>query len=759
LEEPLIHLLHSVRHLLRTLHVSAPVASVSVVALALSLTVAAQASAAQMAQTFSGRVVDDRTGGPVAGAVVTISGVPLSVKTDNEGRFTIEPSPTPPFQVIVVLPGGQVARPLLVTAVDSAATIKVDALADESVTVVGAAPSIDAAPGAATTLLSKRQIERRAAENLMQALETVPGVNQVSEGHASVPAIRGMARGRVLLLIDGARVTSERRVGPSATFLDPSALEGIDVARGPGSVAYGSDALGGVISMRTRHAEAGSPLRAGGSVLLGAGTPDRRGALEVSKGFAKGGVLVQAHARGVDDWSSPEGDGAILNSGWKDGGFVMRGNHEIGPGVLTAGWQSDFGRDVERPRNNSQTVRFYYPYEDSHRFTTSYDLGTRGGLEQIAFTGFLGTLDQRTDQDRYATATTGRSIERADVSANDFHVKGSAQRALGRTRLEFGVDVNGRFDLEALDIIQAYDLAGNITRDTTNVSVEDARRTDVGAFLQADALVLPVVRLSGGIRGDSVTTRNTGGYFGDRSTSNGAFSGFVAGTVGPFSGLSVTAQVSRGFRDPTLSDRYFRGPSGRGFITGNPDLEPETSLQFDLSARYTMARTQLGVFYYAYRIDDLIERYSTQTDFFFFRNRGEGRIKGFEVETRTDFGQGFSLELGAHIGRGELRDDGSNLDDISPDTFLALVRKEFGTRAFGQVRMALLAEDDRPGPSEVVAPGATVMDLAGGWRFTSNLELRGMVRNLLDDAYYASPDPRWVWAPGRSASVTLGVSF
>ena len=78
----------------------------------------------------------------------------------------------------------------------------------------------------------------------------MPGINQVSEGHAAVPAIRGMARGRVLLLVDGARVTLERRVGPSATFMDPAVLEGIDVARGPGSVAYGSDALGGVISVR-----------------------------------------------------------------------------------------------------------------------------------------------------------------------------------------------------------------------------------------------------------------------------------------------------------------------------------------------------------------------------------------------------------------------------------------------------------------------------------------------------------------------------
>ena len=228
-------------------------------------------------------------------------------------------------------------------------------------TVVGAAPSVDAAPGAATTLLSNLQITGRAPENLMQVLETVPGINQVSEGHAAVPAIRGMARGRVLLLIDGARVTSERRVGPSATFLDPAVLEGVDVARGPGSVTYrvrraGRRDLDADPQRRAEHSLAGAWQRA-----LRGRNLDRRGAVEVSKGFAKGGILVEGHARGADDWSSPQDDTDIFNSGWQDGGFLIRGNHQVGPGVLTAGWQSDYGRDIERPRNNSQTVRFYYP--------------------------------------------------------------------------------------------------------------------------------------------------------------------------------------------------------------------------------------------------------------------------------------------------------------------------------------------------------------------------------------------------------------
>ena len=249
------------------------------------------------------------------------------------------------------------------------------------------------------------------------------------------------------------------------------------------------------------------------------------------------------------------------------------------------------------------------------------------------------------------------------------------------------------------------------------------------------------------------------GYFGDHDTDNGAASGFGSVTAGPFSGLSLTAQVSRGFRDPTLSDRYFRGPSGRGFITGNPDLEPETSLQYDLSARYTFARTQLAAYVYHYRIDDLIERYSTATDFFFFRNRGRAELRGFELEARTDLGAGFALEGGLNIGRGEALDDDADLDDISPDTVFVIARKDFGSRVFGQIRASFVADDDRPGPSEVDAPGATVVDLSGGWRFTRGLELRGIVRNLLDDDYYASPDPRWVYAPGRSGSLTLAFHF
>jgi len=51
----------------------------------------------------------------------------------------------------------------------------------------------------------------------------------------------------------------------------------------------------------------------------------------------------------------------VFNSGATDQGFLARGEFELGKGLLGASWQSDFGRDIGRPRNNSNTVRFYYP--------------------------------------------------------------------------------------------------------------------------------------------------------------------------------------------------------------------------------------------------------------------------------------------------------------------------------------------------------------------------------------------------------------
>ena len=710
------------------------------------------------ALAFKGRVVDQQ-GRPVARATISVLGRPGEAITDSDGRFEWRPDPPTPFEILVIGGDGSYSKPILIEKLDATQQLLVTIapLLSESVTVSGSAPSIEGTPAAGTTSVSGRDVAVRQPSNLMQALENVAGVSQVSEGQAAVPAIRGLARGRTLILIDGARVSSERRAGPSATFLDPALIEGVDVARGPGSVAYGSDAFGGVISVRTRRVAPGSPLAAQFSGTIGAGVPERRGSIEVSKGLSRGGLLLAAHTRQADDWDSPEGE--VFNSGFSDHGFLFRAEHEAAGGELAVGWQSDFGRDIERPRNNSRTVRLVYPTEDSHRFTAGYEARAVGGFQRAGVTGFLGSHAQVTDQDRFATATTGRSIERADVAAKDFHVRGFGERLFGKSRLELGVDVNGRFGLHAVDDVIRYGLSGDVVSTPPTISVDRANRTDTGAYVSIDTAVTAAFVLGAGLRGDYVTSKNSGGYFGDRSTGNGALSGFASATLGSFKGFSLTAQIARGFRDPVLSDRYYRGPTGRGFITGNPDLDPETSIQGDLALRYLAPRVRVAAFYYEYRIHDLIERYSTATDFFFFRNRGTARVRGFEVEGQADLGAGVSLEIATQIAEGRALDDNAYLDDISPVTVSAVVRRQFGERAFGQLRAAYFSDDDHAGPTERAVPGYTLLDAATGWRITKPLELRIQARNLLNQEYYASQDVRTVLAPGRSASLVAHVKF
>jgi outer membrane receptor protein involved in Fe transport len=712
-----------------------------------------------VADALEGRVIDSRTKQPIAGAEVTIAGLMGSVKTDADGRFTWRPDPTPPFLIIVILPDGRVGRPVSVKAVDPAAilTVTVEAAVTEEVTVTsGVAPSIDATPGSAMTMLTMRELQQRAPANLMQAVENVPGVSAVSEGQAAVPAVRGLARGRTLILIDGSRVTSERRVGPSATFMDPSVAESVDVARGPGSVAYGSDAFGGVISVRTKRPPYTGRTVAGG-VTMGAGIPDRRGELTFSQGFGNGGVIVSAHARNQEDYDGP--NGPVLNSGAEDYGVLARVERDAGAGTVAASWQSDFGRDIERPRDNSDAIRFYYPYDDSHRFNASYERPGVPGFGVVRVAGFFGGTSQRTDQDRVPTPTRARDIVRADITANDFQFRATAERATGVARMEFGADINGRAGLEAHDILIQYDLAGNVVSTADNLSIESARRTDTGFFFQGDLPLGKLFNLAGGARGDWVVNVNEGGYFGDETVSNGAMAGFVAVTAGPFKQVTFSAQAARGFRDPTLSDRFYRGPTGRGFITGNPDLEPETSLQFDVGARYATGRLRLAGYLYHYDIKNLIERYPIDEDSFAFRNRGQAEIRGFEVEMQADAGRGYTIEAGAQISRGQAVDDGSSLDDISPDTFSLVLRKSFGTRASSYLRVASYADDDRPGPSEVFAPGHTNLDVGATWYALKQLEVRGAIRNLLNQEYYASPDPRFVLAPGINGFVTFQVKF
>jgi iron complex outermembrane receptor protein len=700
-------------------------------------------------------VVLSPDGNPYPGARVQILGLPGVAVAGPDGRFHFERNPAPPFDVLISRPDGVALRPIHVAALPTGLLeLRIAPVLAEEVTVIsGSAPDIELPPAAAFTLTGRADLDQRAPVQLYEVLENVPAAGRVGDGLAAVPSLRGLAQSRTLILLDEGRVSAERRAGPSATFLDPATVDEVEVVRGPGSVAYGSDAFGGMIRIRTRIPGPGEPLHVRYYLAAADATGELSGGAEVSATALGGGLFAGFSRRHFDDYESPSG--VVPLSGGEGRSARLGYQHELAGGALRVLWRTDIARDVGKPAVDSAVTRTLYPEETSQRLSIQYDRGPTAGFSRLSLAANWDSYGLVTDKDVVATPTKPRQVTRADVEADDWGLRMEAERALGSTRMVVGLDGNGRFGLSAVNDTFSFALASpccEIGR-THEVSIEDASRNDFGLFAGVYAS-LATVSLSAGLRGDRVKSENSGGYFGDRHESSSALSGFAAVAVPLGGGLEASLQFARGFREPLLSDRYYRGVTGRGFITGNPDLESETSKQLDAALRLSLGGARIALYGYLYRIDDLIERYRSG-DNYYFRNRGQGEVAGAELEAGTDLGAGIVLQGGLQFVRGEVRDDGTPIDDVPPRGGFLVLRQEFVSCWSWFARLAAYRRDERPGPSERVVPGYAVVDGGVGYRVSPAFEVQLLARNLLDREYPSSPDAKSVNAPGRTLLLGL----
>lgn len=677
---------------------------------------------------FEGRIVfPDNT--PAAHFEVAVVGRPSSVRTDAAGRFRMDPPPPLPARLIVIGARGEIYPPVTIDDAEDL-EIRLQPMLQESMTVVsGVAPNIESGPAAATTLVSRRDLRERQPARVSEAISGMAGVSGDDGGAPSVPVIRGMSRGRTLIVLDGARVATERRAGASATFINPFSLSAVEVSRGPGSVAYGSDAFGGVILLRSREPEPGeSNMRYDAGTTFGAADTTHAGFELIRSLSDRTSMLFSLHGQTAGDSTSGSGD-PIPVSSFRNAGGALRLVSDTPLGLFRLGYQLDEGRDVGKPERDSTTVRNIYPIESSHRASGRWE------RDRIEIDAVIGRYRLMLDRENLVAG----DVERSDVSANDASLRLIGRRAIGQASLRGGLDVVSRFGLEATSFEE--------------VSIEDAQRTDTGAFVLYDHPFHSRVTFSAGGRVDSIQTENRGGYFQDHSTSQTAFSGHAGVTAVILPRLTGAIQIARAFRDPTLSDRYFRGVSGRGFVTGNPALEAEKSLQADGVLRWTGSRLSIGVAAYSYRITDLIERYREEDGNAFFRNRGEVTIRGFEVEGELDITDQMQAQLA--YSNGSSREP---VDGIPPAGGHFTVRWT-GASAFALARVSAFGSVDDPGPSEVPIAGYTTVDAGFGWRYSERAELRLYASNLFDRRYFASADEIAPPATGRSIGIAVGGSW
>ena len=212
-------------------------------------------------------------GRPASGATVSIAGLPGSVRTDGEGRFRWRPDPPVPFDLIVVLAGGQYTAPVRVEKApgQEPLRVRVSPLIAEFTTVTASRipEKVEEAP-ASVTVVTGDELERRGARDLRSALALVAGVDVAPGGDGgpagSVPELWGLKEfDAFLLVVDG--VPWGGAFNPSLETLSLIDVDRIEVLRGPAPVTYGATSFVGVIQVVHREPGEGekSAQVAGGS--------------------------------------------------------------------------------------------------------------------------------------------------------------------------------------------------------------------------------------------------------------------------------------------------------------------------------------------------------------------------------------------------------------------------------------------------------------------------------------------------------------
>ncbi len=600
----------------------------------------------------------------------------------------------------------------------------------EQVVVEGRRGGDPAAPTGLTSSVIHPDEAAGQPATLTELASQVAGVSENGQGGIfQTVSIRGIARHRVLTLVDGVRVTGERRAGVSTSFVDPLLIGSVDVLRGPASSYYGSGALGGVLQVYTRELQGWS--LAGGYDSTGDGAVQ-------SVGYgAKGWSAAVAHRRSGDA-ETPGGE--RLFSRYDQWSAALSGSWGQGPRRYRVAYLPSRGEDIGKASSDFPGRTTIYPSE-SHDLLR-YSVEGDGGWGASAYL-------QPHDLETLVTRTGGSSTVRND--SLDYGARWWGRTEAGRgLQVRYGADLYGRTRVDAEEVAVLTDPNGVVSI-VASQPLDGARESEAGLFASLAGTWGRAAWEVGG-RFTRLEQDNGGAADVSRSAGNG-----YAGLMVPLTPrLQLRGHAGSGLRFPALSERYFSGTTGRGSVTANPGLRPERSLNTELGLRWIGSDLLVGGSLFHNRIERYIERIKIAPDELTFVNLTSGTLTGAEVEGMWHPGERWSVHWGGHRIVGRDQDD-SPLADVPPDTLWAGADRRWQRWEAG-VRLEWRDALSRPGSGEQSISSARLLTarvtlhLAEGWR----LRLSGS--NLLDESHFLSADEKATRAEERAFGVLLSWS-
>jgi len=566
-----------------------------------------------------------------------------------------------------------------------------------------------AAVVASVTIITRADIERLQPHSVLELLAGLQGVSVASNGDlgkTSAIFLRGTNSDHALVLIDGIKIGSATTGRAALEQLPVEQVERIEIVRGPRSSLYGSDAIGGIIQIFTKHSAPGTAGRF--SFDLSGGSHDT---WEAQAGYSgsSGPLWYNASASGLYTSGIPAcASGAPATAPCYTA--EPRQGYQSGSAAVSGGYQlSDATRvSVDWLRANGDT---------------RYNGDIFSGNELHVVQQVAGVQVQTAPLARWEMSfAAGQSL---DESAQIFD---GSPDGFFDTRRETVSWLNDLRVAAAQNLLLGIDYEHDTIGSDTAYAVHS--RGDTGAFAS--------YRLTPGPVDLEVSARHDHNQqFGDHTT------GAAAAGWRFMNDLRLTASWGTAFKAPTFNDLYFP-------FFGNPALRPEASRSAEVGLEGGFEpRMAWSINAYQTTIDDLVE-YNPVT--FAADNIDRARIRGVELHLATEVA-GTRAQLYATWL--DPRDRGTNQGTLLPRRAQESVRldldRAFGAFSAGTSLVVIGRRFDDPANTERLG-GYTVLDLRAGWHFSPLWMLQAHLSNALNHDYETA---LFYNQPGFEAFLTL----
>ncbi len=697
-------------------------------AIGVALLVAASASpvlAQSTGGTISGKVILDTTGVPVHGATIVVIGARRTVVSGDQGAFVLTNVPAGTYEVIAQRDHFSAVRQTVTVVAGQTTTVEfklsIEAVHEE-VTVTASASGMATTFESfnAITSLDAVEIARNMGASIADVLANSPGIAKRSFGPGSGrPVIRGFDGDRVLIVQDGVRTGDlSSQSGDHGVSIDPGRLQRLEVVKGPATLLFGSNAIGGVVNAITpQDAFRAAPFVGSlGGLTFDASSADEAIGANGSIQYGSGGWTV-----------------------WAGGGSRRSGDYKTP------------NETVENSANRLQSGRVGFGYTGTRAFFSA-----GGSIEDSRFgIPFAGLFHDGHDGDDEAQVDI--SSLRRDVRV-DFGLRNLSSAFLDNAKATIAYTDYGHDEIEIEDGIESIGTQFSNKTATVRAELEQKRRGRLTgrmgtewfrrdfSVIGAEALAPPTIqnalaafvyeeidygkfRVQFGARAER-TTYDVGarpeaeGHDDDPeheapAVRDRAFTA-LSGSVGLHADLGTHAafvvNLSGASRAPALEELYNFGPhvGNLAFEIGDPDLDIERTLGLDMSLRSRAARARGELNFFTYRIgnfvfldlhdeeiDGLREAYFEQAD---------ARFLGFEASGSADLHPMLHLRGGASYVRATLRDSGEFLPRIPP--FSARLELSVPWRGLTvSPEVVFTADQTRVFRDETTTAGSTVVHL------------------------------------------------